>query len=165
MSSVSKINQPKIFSDFIATLKLISNPNSSAEKSANGSSSSMTSGVNIEINNTININSNDKVANDMKIENKSKFKTIKIFVASNKNEFAHETECLLQEAQPELQQYFMQFGYDFLFVDVNLNYEFDPFMDPFLFECMCKEVKEASQLSEACFFLVSFEIKINFFFL
>jgi hypothetical protein len=69
-------------------------------------------------------------------------------------EFTYENECLLQEAQPELQQYFMQFGYDFLFVEVNLNHEFDPLLDPFLFECMRKELKEAHETSEACFLLV-----------
>ena len=50
----------------------------------------------------------------------------------------------------------MQFGYDFLFVDVNLNYDFDSILDPYLFECMRQEVKEASETSEACYFLVSF---------
>lgn len=48
----------------------------------------------------------------------------------------------------------MQFGYDFLFVDVNLNYDFDPFIDPYLFECMTRELDECYRLSDACFFLV-----------
>ena len=61
---------------------------------------------------------------------------------------------MLQEAQLELQQYFMQYGYDFMFIDVNLNCTFDPFIDPYLFECMNREIDECHKLSEACFVLV-----------
>lgn len=59
----------------------------------------------------------------------------------------------MQETQPELQQYFMQYGYDFSFVNVNLNCDFDPFMDPYMFECMNKELEDSYRCSEACFFL------------
>jgi hypothetical protein len=70
-------------------------------------------------------------------------------------EFANECECLLQEVQPELQQYFMQFGYDFMFMDLNLNFDFDPFLDPYLFEACLKELDECFKRSDGCFFLVS----------
>lgn len=71
-------------------------------------------------------------------------------------EFGPESECLLQETQPELQQYFLQYGYDLFFVDLNLNYDHDPFVDPYAFQCMLSEIEEASKCSDAIFFLVSF---------
>lgn len=70
-------------------------------------------------------------------------------------EFGAESECLLQETQPELQQYFLQYGYDVFFVDLNLNYDYDPFVDPYAFQCMLSEIEEASKCSDAIFFLVS----------
>jgi hypothetical protein len=71
-------------------------------------------------------------------------------------EFKYESECLLEETQLELQQYFMQFGYDFMFVDININADYDPFIDPYLFNHLLSEIDDASRISEACFFVVSF---------
>ncbi len=59
----------------------------------------------------------------------------------------------MQEIQTELQHYFLKLGYDFQFVDFTLNYEFDPFIDPFLFEYLKNELNESFELSEGCFFL------------
>ena len=69
-------------------------------------------------------------------------------------EFSNELECLHREVLPELQQYFMQYGYDFSFVDFNLNLEFDPFLDPNLFDCMLNELDDCYRVSDGCFFLV-----------
>ncbi len=88
------------------------------------------------------------------VDKVSKFKTIKILVASNHKEFHLESNCLLHEVQLELQQYFMRFGYDFLFVDINLNYEFDTYLDPYLFQYIKNELNECCELFEACFFLL-----------
>lgn len=60
---------------------------------------------------------------------------------------------MLQESQPELQQYFLQLGYDVLFVDVNLNYDFDPFVDPYMFQCIMKEIEECYRSSDGVFML------------
>ena len=73
-------------------------------------------------------------------------------------EFNHECDCLIQEAQIELQQHYLQYGYDLYFIDVNLNYDLDPFIDPYLFQSMVNEIDECSRFSDACFFLV---IKTN----
>ena len=75
-----------------------------------------------------------------------------------KKEFDHEIEYLVKEAQTELQQYFLEYGYDLFFIDVNLNYDLDPFIDPYLFESMLHEVDECGKASDGCFFLVN-----NFF--
>lgn len=88
------------------------------------------------------------------LEKLSKFKTIKILVASNHREFNLENHCLLHEVQSELQQYFMRFGYDFLFVDINLNYEFDTYLDPYLFQYVKNELEQCCELFDACFFLL-----------
>ena len=55
----------------------------------------------------------------------------------------------------------MQHGYDFSFVNVNLNCNFDPFIDPYMFECLNKELDECFRVSEACFFLVRFFITLK----
>ena len=187
LKSNTSVKDEKFFSTFITNLKLVYNSinNNNSTSGSHHASKSVTSNQPLNISplstNTNSNKTNDDLLNETKVKNKSKFKTIKIFVASNKNgesslkyicsfflfaikkkclnnlfskEFTYENECLLQEAQPELQQYFMQFGYDFLFVEVNLNHEFDPLLDPFLFECMRKELKEAYETSEACFLLV-----------
>ena len=59
----------------------------------------------------------------------------------------------------------MQYGYDLHFVDVNLNYDFDPILDPFLFESMKREIEECMKMSEACFFIVLnfVNIEISFY--
>ena len=61
---------------------------------------------------------------------------------------------MLKETQAELQQHVLPFGYDLHFVDVNLNYDSDPFVDPFLFGAMLHELEECSRTSDACYFLV-----------
>jgi hypothetical protein len=48
----------------------------------------------------------------------------------------------------------MQMGYDLHFVDVNLNGDYDSFIDPLLFDSMLKEINECAKYSEACFLLV-----------
>ena len=72
-------------------------------------------------------------------------------------DFNEEIEYLIKEAQLELQQYFLEHGYDLYFIDVNLNYDLDPFIDPYLFQSMLNEIEECSKISDACFFLVTFD--------
>lgn len=50
----------------------------------------------------------------------------------------------------------MQFGYDFHFVDCNLNFDFDPFIEPYLFEYIKNELDDCFETSEACFVIVSY---------
>ena len=69
-------------------------------------------------------------------------------------EFDNECEILLQDSLPELQQYFMQFGYDFQFVDYNLNLDYNPFIDPHLFATINKELEDCVQYSNAAVCLV-----------
>jgi hypothetical protein len=85
----NSVKDEKFFSSFITNLKLVYNNGSSIINRANEQSSgshhankSVTSTQSVDVSVS---NSNEDVVNEAKVKNKSKFKTIKIFVASNKN--------------------------------------------------------------------------------
>ena len=78
-----------------------------------------------------------------------------------KIEFEAECEYLLTETQLELQEEFIQYGYDLQFIDFNLNLNFDPCKDPFFFASLLKEIDDCSASSEGVFFIVGFKNKFN----
>ena len=63
---------------------------------------------------------------------------------------------MLTECQQELQEQFIQYGYDLQFVDINFNVNYDSCKDPYLFASLLKEIEDCSSVSDAVFFLVSF---------
>ena len=69
-------------------------------------------------------------------------------------EFEAECEYLLTETQQELQEQFIQYGYDLQFIDYNLNLNYDPCKDPYCFASLLKEIEDCSANSEAVFFIV-----------
>ena len=73
------LKNEKVFANFISGLRLDAGLTSSESLNTNPSA------VNIEIASNDNNNNSIKPSNDLSVDNKSKFKTIKIFVASNKH--------------------------------------------------------------------------------
>lgn len=93
-------------------------------------------------------------ANDYYQQSKRKFKTIKIYLAYNKYEFDIESEFILIETRAELQQYFLEYGYNLQFIDINLNINYNPLIDAKLFKYLLKELDDCIQYSDSCVFIL-----------
>ncbi|CAF1470789.1 unnamed protein product [Adineta ricciae] len=78
---------------------------------------------------------------------------IKILIVSNKDEFDNERHMLMAETLPKLQQYFLTQGIYVNFVDCNLNWDLDPFRNPYHVVRYMKEVHDAYRTSTGLFFL------------
>lgn len=71
-------------------------------------------------------------------------------------EFDHERHLLMTETLPKLQQYFLTHGIYVHFVDCNLNWDLDPFRNPYHVLRYMQELHDAHRTSAGLFLLVSF---------
>jgi hypothetical protein len=93
LKSNTSVKDEKFFSSFITNLKLVYNSinNNNSASGSHHANKSVSSNQSLNISplptntNGISNKTNDDLLNEAKVKNKSKFKTIKIFVASNKN--------------------------------------------------------------------------------
>ena len=84
----NSVKDEKFFSSFITNLKLVYNNAGSINRTNEQSSGSHHASKSVTSTQSVDVSvssSNEDVVNEAKVKNKSKFKTIKIFVASNKN--------------------------------------------------------------------------------
>ncbi|UJR35756.1 hypothetical protein I4U23_028505 [Adineta vaga] len=78
---------------------------------------------------------------------------IKILIISNKDEFVNERLMLTTETLPKLQQYFLTQGIYINFIDCNLNWDLDPYRNPYHVLRYMKEIHDAYRTSTGLFFL------------
>ncbi|XP_015122932.1 NACHT domain- and WD repeat-containing protein 1 [Diachasma alloeum] len=79
---------------------------------------------------------------------------IKIFIASERDEFSEERKQLLELVGPELQSIYDDMGIEVLLVDMQYGTSENPDSDPHLAELFLEEIKASHYYSRGCFFIL-----------